>query len=159
PAAKSGGWRLLEPGGPAATYYVFNTFAGFLDSGGSTSDGTGVVTDAPNSGIYQQWTFVPLIDGHDLIVNAGSGLVLDDPPSFSTNYVDQWQLNDGANQEWNLDPVQGGDGQVFAIFNENSGGVLEGTGYPDRVLSDTSGYVGGASQQWWLRPVSALDPA
>ena len=104
------------------------------------------------SGIYQQWTFVPLIDGHDLIVNVGSGLVLDDPPSFSTNNVDQWQLNDGANQEWNLDPVQGGDGQVFAIFNENSGGVLEGTGYPGPVVSDTSGYVGGAEQQWYLTP-------
>ena len=81
-------------------------------------------------GVYQQWTFVPLIDGEDLIVNVGSGLVLDDPPSFSTNNVDQWQLNDGANQQWNIVPVNGGGGEVFTIFSANSGGQLESTGYP-----------------------------
>ena len=149
-------WDLLEPGnGPAATYTVGNPSIGFMDSGGN-SEGTGVNTEPRNLGVYQQWTFVPLIDGHDLIVNVGSGLVLDDPPSFSTNNVDQWQLNDGANQEWNLVPVNGGDGQVFTIFNVNSGGRLESTGYPGAVFSDTSPV---RSFDWDLLPVSFFGTA
>ncbi len=144
-------WDLLEPGnGFAGTYTVSNTYAGFMDSGGN-SEGTGVNTVDRTLGVYQQWTFVPLIDGEDLIVNVGSGLVLDDPPSFSTNNVDQWQLNDGANQQWNIVPVNGGGGEVFTIFSANSGGQLESTGYPGAVYSDTSP---AGSFDWILLPVS-----
>ena len=123
-------WQLLEPGnGYAGTYFVDNAFVHVtIDSGGSTSEGTGVVAETRNSGVNQQWTFVPLFDGHDLIVNVASGLVLDDPPSFTSPisstspiYVDQWQLNDGANQEWNIVPESGG---TVAIFNENDAGAL-----------------------------------
>jgi hypothetical protein len=157
-------WDLLELGnGPAATYYVANPSGGFLDSQGSNSEGTGVITTSNNDGVYEQWTFVPLIDGHDLIVNVGSGLVLDDPPSFSTNNVDQWQLNDGPNQEWNLVTEFRGDGEfLVAMVNENSGGVLEITGNGYAVVCDTNGYggyPGTGDQDWYLRPVSASDPA
>ena len=47
-----------------------------------------------------------LLSGY-YIVNAASGKVLDDPNS-STSYgavIQQWQLNGGANQRWDLVPV------------------------------------------------------
>ena len=44
------------------------------------------------------------------IVNEASGKVLDDP-GFSTSNgadIDQWQLNGGANQRWNVVPQKDG---------------------------------------------------
>ena len=41
------------------------------DPNSSTSNGTGIDQWQSNGGANQQWTFVPLADGNDLIVNAG----------------------------------------------------------------------------------------
>ena len=57
------------------------------------------------------------------IVNEASGKVLDDP-GFSTSngaVIDQWQLNGGANQQWNLVPLPDGNQK---IVNVPSGMVL-----------------------------------
>ena len=66
------------------------------------------------------------------IVNAASGKVLDDPGASPNNgaVIDQWQLNGGANQRWDLVPV--GNGNYF-IQNEASDLVL------DNGLSTTEG--------------------
>ena len=81
------------------------------------------------------------------IVN-GNGDALDDPGG-STSYgtiIEQWQLNGGANQRWDLVPV--GNGNYF-IQNEASQLVL------DNSLSNINGTVidqwlsyGGLNQQW-----------
>ena len=50
-----------------------------------------------------------LLSGY-YIVNAASGKVLDDPNFSTTNgaAIDQWQLNGGANQRWNVVPQKDG---------------------------------------------------
>src|SRR5262249_38574059 len=61
--------------------------------------------------------------GH-YIVNASSGKVLDDP-NFSTSnnaVIEQFQLNGGANQRWNLVRLANGNVEVFNAF---SGKVLD----------------------------------
>jgi Ricin-type beta-trefoil lectin domain-like len=68
------------------------------------------------------------------IANAASGKVLDDPAG-STNegaVIDQWQLDGGTNQRWNLIPVGNGD---FMIQNLASQLVL------DNSLSTSNGTV------------------
>ena len=58
------------------------------------------------------------------MVNAYSGEVLDDP-SFSTSngtLIQQYQLNGGLNQQWQIVPRANGDDEVF---NAYSGKVLD----------------------------------
>ena len=82
------------------------------------------------------------------IVNAASGKVLDDP-NFSHQQrgpIDQWQLNGGANQQWNLVPVA----TAHDVKNASSGKVLDDprsrTATGPRSSSDPAN--GGANQQW-----------
>ena len=53
------------------------------------------------------------------IINDQSGKVLDDPGASSSNgaHIDQWQLNGGTNQRWDLVPMGNGN---YAIENEAS---------------------------------------
>src|SRR5271166_6069215 len=63
-----------------------------------------------------------LLSGY-YIVNEASGKVLDDP-AFSTSngaVIDQWQLNGGANQQWNVVPQK--DGR-FELVNVSSSKAL-----------------------------------
>jgi hypothetical protein len=63
---------------------------------------TNTSTGNPLLGTHTEWTFVPLADYYDLIVNSVSGEVLDDP-NFSTSNgtaIQQYQLNGGLNQQW-----------------------------------------------------------
>ena len=58
------------------------------------------------------------------IVNAASGKVLDDP-AFSTSngaVIQQYQLNGGANQQWDLVPLNDGN---YEVVNAYSGKVLD----------------------------------
>jgi Ricin-type beta-trefoil lectin domain-like len=82
------------------------------------------------------------------IINAASGKVLDDPGGSTSNgtFIDQSQLNGGANQRWDLVPVGNGN---FFIQNEASQLVL------DNALSTSNGTFigqwqpyGGPNQQW-----------
>ena len=68
------------------------------------------------------------------IVNAASGKVLDDPGGSTSNgaVIDQWQLNGGTNQRWDLVPVGNGN---YSIQNEASQLVL------DNSLSTSNGTV------------------
>jgi hypothetical protein len=97
------------------TYYVANAvtppgYSGSAvldDTNSSTSNGTGIDLWQFNGGANQEWTFIPLADGNDLIVNVASGLALGDP-GYSTSegtQVIQWQWNGGLNEQWYLSPV------------------------------------------------------
>jgi hypothetical protein len=116
-------WALLAAGnGPAVTYYVQNqSDHEVLDSAGGVESDP-LTQNGYNGGIYQQWTFVPLADGYDLIVNVANGLVLDDPGGSASNYttIDQWQVNGGLNQQWYIAPQANGS---YAI--ENAASYLE----------------------------------
>jgi Ricin-type beta-trefoil lectin domain-like len=90
-----------------------------------------------------------LLSGY-YIINASSLDALDDPGGSTSNFtiIDQWVLNGGANQRWDLVPV--GNGNYF-IQNEASQFVL------DNALSTNDGSViyqtqsyGGPNQQWQL---------
>ena len=86
------------------------------------------------------------------IVNEASGKVLDDPGCSTSNGapIDQWQLNGGANQQWNLVPLTDGN---YEIVNVSSGKVLDD---PDSShqrtgpRSSSSSPTAGANQQWGL---------
>ncbi len=88
-----------------------------------------------------------LLSGYYL-VNAASGKVLDDPNFSTTNgaAIDQWQLNGGANQQWNL--VAGKYG--IEVKNAFSGKLLDDPGSSKSsgtpIIQDTAN--GGANQQW-----------
>ena len=89
-----------------------------------------------------------LLSGY-YIVNEASGKVLDDPGGSTSNgtVIDQWQLNGGANQQWDLVPLADGN---YEIVNESSGKVLDD---PNSSTSNGTQIIqcqpnGGANQQW-----------
>jgi Ricin-type beta-trefoil lectin domain-like/Calpain family cysteine protease len=91
-----------------------------------------------------------LLSGY-YIVNEASGKVLDDPNFSKSNGadIDQWQLNGGADQQWNL--VSQGNGKV-AIVNASSDMALD-----DPNFSKSNGTTiqqsqpnGRLNQQWKL---------
>ena len=69
-----------------------------------------------------------------MIVNASSGLVLDDPGGFATSNggpiysVDQ--LNGGLNQQWQINAL--GNGNIGLIVNASSGLVLDDPAFSTR---------------------------
>jgi hypothetical protein len=149
-------WTLLNSGdGPVVKYYVATADSGGAmvldDPNFSTSNGTTVIQSYYNGGANQEWLFIPLSNGNDLIVSASSGLALDDP-NFSTSngtHLDLWQPNGGLNQQWQVDSLGNGN---FAIVNAYSGLVLD-----DPNSSTTNGtpmdqwqWNGGLNQQWFL---------
>ena len=97
--------------------------------------------------------FVPLANGNDLIVNASSGKVLDDP-NFSTSNgttLIQYQLNGGTNQQWNL--VAQTDGN-WELKNASSGKVLADPNSSTANGTAIQQYqpTGGTNQQWSISP-------
>jgi len=94
-----------------------------------------------------------LLSGY-YIANASSGKVLDNP-AFSTSngaVIQQYQLNGGLNQQWQIDSLGNGN---YAIVNASSGKVLDDPGFSNNngtpiVQWD---YNGGLNQQWNLSSV------
>jgi hypothetical protein len=98
------------------------------------------------------WWFVAVANGNDLIVNESSGLVLGDPGYSQTDGtpIIQWQLNDGLNEQWQIDPQ--GDGTYVAIVNAYSNLVLTDPGGSTSNGTPVvqSQWYGGSNQQWHL---------
>ena len=147
-------WTLIaaSTNGPA-TYRVENASSHLVldDPNSSASNGTGIVQWQSNGGANQNWTFVPLANGNDLIVNQASGLVLGDP-GFSQNRgtgIIQWQLNAGMNEQWQVN--QQGNG-TYEIVNAYSGLVLEdpGSSTAEGIQMDQWNWNGTANQEWYL---------
>jgi Peptidase A4 family/Ricin-type beta-trefoil lectin domain-like len=92
-----------------------------------------------------------LLSGY-YIVNAASGKVLDDP-GFSTNNgtpIDQWQLNGGANQQWNIVSLPDGNDD---IVNAYSNLLLDDPEYSLKSGTQMIQYQnngGGTNQEWGL---------
>ena len=88
------------------------------------------------------------------IVNAYSGKVLDDPNFSTTNGtpVQQFQLNGGANQRWNLVDLTNGHCE---IFNADSEKFLDDPNFSTSNGTQIILYQlnGGLNQQWRLLPV------
>jgi hypothetical protein len=91
-----------------------------------------------------------LLSGY-YIVNAASGKVLDDPGGSTSNgaVIEQWQLNCGMNQRWDILPVASGSVNCLLV-NEASGKVL---GDPGFSTSNGTGIIqwqwnGGRNEQW-----------
>ena len=96
-----------------------------------------------------------LLSGY-YIVNAASGKVLDDPGGSTSNgaVIEQWQLNGGMNQRWDLLPVANNSVNV-ELVNEASGKVL---GDPGFSTSNGTGIIqwewnGGRNEQWVFQGV------
>ena len=119
----------------------------------SSSIGTGISLDRSTGGTTQQWTFVPLADGNDLIVNVYSGLVLDNGGWTSNGiYILQDQLTGGDNQEWLVGSIIGSSNGTVVIGNVFSGKVLDDPGFSTSngtpiIQWDLNG---GLNQQWYL---------
>ena len=82
-------------------------------------------------------------------VNEYSGKVLDDPGFSKSNgaLVDQWQLNGGTNQQWDLVPLADGND---LIVNASSGKVLDDPAFSTSNGTKIDQYQlnGGTNQQW-----------
>jgi len=103
---------------------------------------------AVHRGSNQQWTFISLADGNDLIVNEYSGLVLDDPSSSTSSGTKISSSSSTADQPAVVHPhlADGND----EIFNAASNDVLD-----DPSFSTSNGTLiqqfqlnGGTNQQW-----------
>lgn len=88
------------------------------------------------------------------IINAGSGMLLEDP-GFSTNNgtdMDQWTGNSGGNQQWTFTSL--GNGQ-YKIINYYTGLALDVVGQSQSAGAavDQWAYWGGANQRWTIQNV------
>ena len=132
-------------------YYIINEASGKVlgDPGFSTSNGTSMIQWQLTGGSNEQWNLVQVGNGNVEIVNAYSGLALDNALSTSLGTdIGQWQPYGGLNQQWYIAPQGNG---LVAIENAYSYQVL------DNALSTSNGTVigqwqwyGGANQQWVL---------
>jgi hypothetical protein len=148
-------WKVLGAGNSPTIGPVFvaNGASGKVldDPSGSMANGTHIQQYQLNRGSNQQWTFVPLASGYDVIVNSASGLVLDDPggSTSSGTWIQQYQLNGGANQQWYLPTFADGNRE---IMNAASGMVLDDPGGSMANQTWIQQYRpnGGANQEWAL---------
>jgi hypothetical protein len=161
-------WQLIPQGN--GTVVIVNAFSGKAldDPGGSLADGApieqfGQIPGPWGNGgrslqwrIDQQWSVVRQRNGFDVIVNAFSGKVLDDPGGSMSNGapLHQFQFNGGTNQQWEVLHLSGNP-VVYNVRNLTSGLVLDDPGF-----STASGttiqqfqFNGGSNQQWDFIPL------
>jgi hypothetical protein len=109
-------WTLLAAGdGPSVTYHVWIAANGDL------------LGD-------HQWTFVPMADGTDLIVDPNTGLVVVDPGVQNDGFINESAPNGGPDREWKIIDLANG---YEVIFKPSSNQVLAdigAAGGPDRIL-------------------------
>ena len=127
-------WTLLAAGdGPAVTYHAWNAANGDLLGN-------------------HQWTFVPMADGTDLIVDPNTGLVVVDPGVQNNGFISEGAPNGGPDREWKIIVLPNG---YDVIFNPSSNQVLAdigAAGGPDRIVNG-QGYqqwYAGLNQEWQL---------
>jgi len=89
--------------------------------------------------------------GNYEIVNANSGMLLEDPGYSTSNGtdMDQWTGNGGSNQQWAVTSLGSGK---YEIVNAYSGLALEVSGQStsNGALVDQWSYWAGANQQWTI---------
>ncbi len=135
----------------------------------SPTNGTAIIQYAPyatyplNTGVRQVWSLNVQSDGSFTMVNALSGLCLDDPygnttpsrtlPQAQGTSTMLWQqpCNGKANQNWVFVPVPDGTGS-FYIQSAVSSLVIDGFDTSQNTQSYLNTNTGAASQKWQLIP-------
>jgi len=115
-------------------------------SGGSASDGAGIVESGEAAGTAQHWRLVAAPNGCFSLVNARSGKALDNPDGSSVDgrQMQQWTVFAGnTNQVWCFRGV-GGNG--YSVRNVTSGSLLD--------VRDGRSVDGTPIQQWSADPAS-----
>jgi hypothetical protein len=116
--------------------------------------GTNVIQSQDTGSLNQLWTFIPLGEGYDLIVNAQTGWVLEDPNYSCCNgtNLDTWVPNGGSNQQWQVNYTSQGNYLFITFINRASGLVLEDPNFSnqDGTAMDQWQWNGGLNQQWVL---------
>jgi Ricin-type beta-trefoil lectin domain-like len=154
-------WVITAQGGGA--YTVVNQLSGKAldDTDLSYANGKIVQQYDRNGGAQQNWIFVPAgsCNGFPLqmgaaytLVNQYSSLALDDTNASSANgnRMQQWNCNGGSQQNWVLQPVNGGG---YTVVNQLSGKALEnGSNTYDGAGIEQWPLNGGSQQSWFLIP-------
>jgi hypothetical protein len=104
------------------------------------------------SAIEGRCAAAPLNNGAYYITNMYSDDVMDDPSFSSTEGtdLDQWPLNDGTNQQWDLHSLGCG---LYEITNVSSGQSVDisGQSTADGAAVDQWDYWGGGNQQFVIQ--------
>jgi hypothetical protein len=126
---------MSDPPDFSGTYEIENEASGLAltISGGSNSNGAGVVQEAYTSGPHEFWTFVPTSGGYYHIINNASGLALNVSGNNTQAFqqgasIIQWTaqtIGGEDNDEWM--PVLNSDGS-YTFYNLNSEMVLDNPG-------------------------------
>ncbi len=118
-----------------------------------TSDGTKIQQWQAIGGLDQQWRIATLADGNDEIVNAYSGLLLDDTNASTNNGnpIQQWQANGGVSEQWNLLAAGTAPAVTNYIVNADSGLAADKAEFLDQQRHPHSGstHLGPEANQQW----------
>jgi hypothetical protein len=137
---------------PNGTYTVENNVSLLVWDGSGGAAGTQVQLSGLNgtdAGAKQQWTFTSNTDGTYTIVNAVTGLALDNPVSSTASGtpLDQAAASGGANQKWNITPLNNG----FLITNASSGLAVDAsTDTPSGGTMIVEATATGQTAQIWV---------
>jgi hypothetical protein len=123
----------------------------------SMKNGAKIQQSPINSGLNQQWQFIPNNDGFYEIVAKHSGCCIDDGNSSLTDggIIHQWSLYKGSNQLWKLRELSNG----YILIISKIGGLCidgkaethEGSGIHLWRIHE------GDTQQWKLVPIEELE--
>jgi hypothetical protein len=142
----------------SGTVTISNAYSGkYLDNNSSPYDWAPVVQNQYTGGQNQQWNLVQLSDGNYNVVNAKSGLDLNDCYASTADWTGMIQYhNDGTLAgEWKL--VQLCDGN-YNVVNAKSGLYLDSNGWAAANGTQVIQYHGdGALNQEWV--LHLLTPA
>lgn len=144
----------------SGTFKVVNVNSGLALDVPNTSDYAPLIQDKDGQGAYQQWQLLPVAattlgcptSGVSFkIMNAGSGLALDEPNTSSYAPLLQDKSGTGAYQQWQFVAVGKGN---FKIINVSDNMALD---VPGGSLDSNSSiqqmpYDGGLEQQWQCVP-------
>lgn len=134
-------WILIQASArPTEEHVISSWYSGrTLDEPpGTPANGTHTQLAAFTGSANQEWLVVYLADGYEMIVNAASGMVLDNPwGNANHNPINVYQVNGGYNQQWLL-VIESGlsvapPNRHYAIINESAGVK------PEEVLTDARG--------------------
>jgi hypothetical protein len=146
--------EVLESRQLLSGYLIVNAASGLVltDPNYSPKSGTVIQQSYPDGGENQQWNLVKQSNGLDVVQNAFSGKVLDDPKfqnGTKIQQADEKKFHFGSNQQWKFVKLPDGN---YEVKNAWSGKVLADPGSSTQngtnIQQDT--FNGGRNQQWVL---------